>query len=50
MVSRQCCAHLAQEACALADADPEGFIALCEFCLARMEGQVTLSLAHCGVV
>eukprot|EP00903_Cladosiphon_okamuranus_P014416 g13382.t1 len=39
VVSRQCCAHLAQEACALADGDPEGFISLCEFCLDRMQGQ-----------
>lgn len=39
-VSRQCCAHLAKEACLLADADPEGFETLAEFCLERMQGQV----------
>ncbi|CAN0440347.1 unnamed protein product, partial [Laminaria digitata] len=38
-VSRQCCAHLAKEACLLADADPEGFETLAEFCLERMQGQ-----------
>lgn len=39
-VSRQCCAHLAKEACTLADANPEGFEAMCDFCLDKMEGQV----------
>ncbi|CAM9897786.1 unnamed protein product [Pylaiella littoralis] len=39
VVSRQCCAHLAKEACLLADADPEGFAALCDFCLEKMQAQ-----------
>lgn len=40
VVSRQCCAHLSQEACALAEANPDGFMALAEFALDRMQGQV----------
>lgn len=42
VVSRQCSAHLAQEACVLAEADPEGFITLCDFCLAKMQEQVSV--------
>ncbi|CAM9739967.1 unnamed protein product [Ascophyllum nodosum] len=38
-VSRQCCAHLAREACGLADAHPAAFEALCDFCLVRMQAQ-----------
>lgn len=40
VVSRQCCAHLAKEACLLADTNPDSFEALCEFCLEKMQGQV----------
>ena len=45
VVSRQCCAHLAQEACALADANPDGFMALAEFALDKMQAQVLST--HC---
>ncbi|CBJ26901.1 conserved unknown protein [Ectocarpus siliculosus] len=39
VVSRQCCAHLAKEACSFADTNPEGFEALCHFCLEKMQEQ-----------
>ncbi|CAM9716301.1 unnamed protein product, partial [Hapterophycus canaliculatus] len=39
VVSRQCCAHLAKEACLMADTNPDSFEALCEFCLEKMQGQ-----------
>lgn len=41
-VSRPCCAHLAKEACVLADSNPEEFEKLCDLALERMVAQASV--------